>query len=129
MANVSHWIASDLGWLISVSARAGRTSDLLDMEARVALGLGAFGEILRGGDAARVDDALRELETGHFALSRPKRPHEYSDPLERLETRRRMRRKARRLRKQVDLNKAECVGGRALRDVEQELAAYEGADT
>jgi hypothetical protein len=31
--------------------------------------------------AARVDAALRELETGHFALSRSRTPFEYVDPL------------------------------------------------
>jgi hypothetical protein len=60
-AKVSRWIASDRGWLIAVAARAGRTSVLLDTEARRALGLEAYGEILRGGDVARVDAALREL--------------------------------------------------------------------
>jgi hypothetical protein len=125
LAKVSHWIASDLGWLIAVSARAGRTSVLLDSEARLALGLEAYGEIMRGGDAARIDAALRELETGHFALSRSRTPFEYRDPLEKLETRRRMKRRARALRKKVERMTVEGVGGRALRDVEQELAVYE----
>lgn len=82
-AKVSHRIASDLGWRIAVSARAGRTSVLLDAEARVASGLEAYGEILRGGDEARIDAAVRELETGHFALSRSRGPFEYTDPIER----------------------------------------------
>ena len=128
LTKVSHWIASDLGWLIEVAARAGRTSVLLDTEARLALGLEAYGEILRGGDAARVEAALRELEAGPFALSRSRTPYEYRDPLERLETRRRMRRRARRLRKQVDRMTAAGVGGRALGDAKQELAVLEGAD-
>jgi len=128
LAKVSHWIASDLGWLIAVAARGGRTSLLLDTEARLALGLEAYGEILRGGDPARIDAALRELETGHFALSRSRTPFEYRDPLERLETRRRMKRRARALHKKVERTTTEGVGGRALRDAKQELAAYERED-
>jgi len=128
LAKVSHWIACDLGWLIAVSARAGRTSVLLDSEARLAVGLEAYGEILRGGDSARVDAALRELETDFGAPSRRRTPFEYSDPLEVLETRRRMGRRARHVRKQVDRMTGEGVGGRALRDAQQELAVLEGAD-
>jgi len=55
-------------------------------------------------------------------------PFEYRDPLERLETRRRVKRRARALRKKVDRMTAEAAGGRALRDARQELAAYEPAD-
>ena len=40
-----------------------------------------------------------------------------------------MRRKARRLRKQVDRMTAAGVGGRTLRDAKQELAVYEDVDT
>jgi hypothetical protein len=125
---VSHWIASGRGWLIAVAARAGRATFLLGSEARAALGLEAYGEILRGGDSARVDTALRELETDFGAPSRRRTPFEYSDPLEVLETRRRMGRTARRLRKQVDRMTAEGVGGHALRDAQQELAVYERVD-
>jgi hypothetical protein len=128
LAKLSHWIASDLGWLVALAARGGSTSSLLDSEARLALGLEAYGEILRGGDSARVDAALRELETDFGAPSRRRTPFEYSDPLEVLETRRRMGRRARRLRRKVDRMKAEGVGGRVLRDVEQELAVYERVD-
>jgi len=128
LAKVSHWIACDLGWLIAVSARAGRTSVLLDSEARLAVGLEAYGEILRDGDTARIDAALRELETGHFALMQSRTPFEYRDPLERLETRRRMKRRARALHKKVERMAAEGFGGRALRDAKQELAVLEGAD-
>jgi hypothetical protein len=128
LAKVSHWIASDVGWLIAVAARGGRTSLLLDTEARLALGLEPYGEILCVGDTARIDGALRELEAGPFALVRPKTPFEYSDPLERPETRRRMGRRARRLRKQVERMTAARAGGRALRDAKQELAVLEGAD-
>jgi hypothetical protein len=62
------------------------------------------------------------------AISRQRAPFEYRDSLERFETRRRMRRKAHRLRKQVDGMTTVCVGGRALRDAKQELAVLEGAD-
>lgn len=129
LAKVSHWIAHDLSWVVALSARAGSTSRLLDTEARLALGLEAYGEILRGGNEARIEAVLRELEAGQFALSRPKTPYEYSDPLERLETRRRMKRRARALRRRVDRMTAEGVGGRALRDAKQELAVYEDVDT
>ena len=59
LAKVSHWIASDVGWLVALAARGGSTSSLLDSEARLALGLEAYGEILRGGDEARIEAVLR----------------------------------------------------------------------
>jgi hypothetical protein len=124
LAKSCHWLADTLMLAVS-SAGGASTRTFLDLERRLALAVEAYGEMVRGGDLARVEVLLRELETPDWSSRRSSGGYEYYDAMYMRENSRYCRRRLVALRKRLERITAAGASARETRDLRREVEAFE----
>lgn len=98
---------------------------VIDAELCLALALEAYGEVVKGGDLARAQRCVDELEIPVWSDRRRHGSSEYEDPVKQRGERRALRRDLGRKKKRLEELKRKGETGREVRDLERELRAWE----
>jgi hypothetical protein len=126
LTKASGWLADALTTSIFVAAAHTATHRRIrDLELRLAIALEVYGETIRGGDAARVQVLLDELETDADADRRSPAPYQYEDPVYQRDGMRYVRRRTKTLRSRLDRMDAAGTPRRETRHLREEVEMME----
>jgi hypothetical protein len=137
VAKASEWLAQELDTTIHFLTEVAQLrepprdkikgptlSKHIENQHRLALALEVYGEAVRGGDRARIEVALRELEMPAWKERRSE--HWYHDPIELLDYRRRTRRLVARKRKELEALRAQGARPSEIRKLERTIEGLQG---
>ena len=138
LAKTSYWLAQTFSHVMRMQAQlaaiepewrekaeARNASRLADAEDRLALALEAFGDVIRGGDDARAERIVAELETPYSSTRHSNAQREYEDLIRRREDGRSLRRRLDRLQKRLARMTAMGAPASERRSVRAEIGVLE----
>ena len=138
LAQTSYWLAQTLAHVVQlhaglaamdpVSRSLGENANsarLADAENRLALAIEGFGEVIRGGDSARAERIVAELEIPNGVGRRRGARHGYRDLIRWRKDGRALRRRLERLRGQLERMTAEGAPAQARRPLRAEIRVLE----